>query len=371
MSSNKDIYISLLRAAIWGSKPNIPQDVDWNAVIQIVMRQSTAPLIYDVILREAAAMLTPAQKMQMRQISMQQMQSQMNLLNVMQGAMEALRNDGFHPVVLKGFGLAALYPNPHLRPSGDIDLYVGAERFPEACASILRRYPDAYHPDKMITAGKHYNIEVGENVIETHRVSYTFPDLRRNRLYRLIEAEGMTGELQTMRFDDYGFAVPKPTFNALFVFLHAWHHFEHGGMNFRQLSDWTLLLHRYAAELDMELLRNRLNQLHMMEAWQAFGWVAVNKLGLPQTEMPFYSELFAKRGEAVFHLLWNDALYGRKHSVHKDKSLKGIAKWWNTFRLTLQNMRWIYPILPRTALREASIHIWAAVLHVVIKQEYE
>ena len=371
MSSNKDIYITLLRAAIWGSKPNIPQDVDWNAVIQIAMRQSTAPLIYDVILREAAAMLTPAQKMQMMQISMQQMQSQLNLLNVMQGAMEALRNDGFHPVVLKGFGLAALYPNPHLRPSGDIDLYVGAERFPEACASILRRYPNAYRPNEMIYAGKHYNIEVGENVIETHRVSYTFPDLRRNRLYRQIEAEGMTGDLPTMRLDDYQFAVPRPTFNALFVFLHAWHHFESGGMNLRQLADWTMVLHHYTEVLNLELLRNRLKQLHMMEAWQAFGWVAVNKLGLPSAEMPFYLELFAERGEAVFDLLWSDALYGRKHSVRKDKSLKGIAKWWNTFRLTFQNMRWIYPILPRMALREACIHMWAAVEHVLFKKEYE
>ena len=371
MSSNKDIYITLLRAAIWGSKPNIPQDVEWNAVIQIVMRQSTAPLIYDVILREAAAMLTPAQKMQMRQISMQQMQSQMNLLNVMQGAMEALRNDGFHPVVLKGIVLAALYPHPHLRPYGDIDLYVGTERFPEACEAIMHRFPEAYHPDKMITAGKHYNIEVGDLVIETHRISYSFPDLRRNRLYREMEKAGLQGTLPKTQYEDYKFVVPNPDFNALFVFLHAWHHFEHGGMNFRQLADWTLLLHRYAAELDMELLRNRLNQLHMMEAWQAFGWVAVNKLGLPQTEMPFYSDWLASRGEAVFNLLWSDALFGRKHIVRKDKSLRGIAKWWNTFRLTFQNMRWIYPVLPRTALREAVIQTYAAFMHVVFEKEYE
>lgn len=371
MTNNQATYISLLRTAIWSTKPQILSDVNIDAIIEIAKRHSTGPLIYDVLLREIPDRLTAKQKATMIQISMQQMQSQLNLLSVMKVTVEALNEDGFLPVVIKGFGLAALYPNPHLRPSGDIDLYVGTEHFPEACASILRRYPDAVRPDKMIYAGKHYNIEVGENVIETHRVSYTFHDLHRNRIYRQIEKEGMTGELPTMRFDDYEFAVPKPTFNALFVFLHAWHHFEHGGMNLRQLADWTLLLHRYTAVLNLELLRNRLKQLHMMEAWQAFGWVAVNKLGLPEAEMPFYSELFAKRGEAVFDLLWSDALYGRKHSVHKDKSLKGIAKWWNTFRLTLQNMRWMYPVLPRTALREAVIHIWAAVLHVVIKQNYE
>lgn len=371
MSSNKDIYITLLRAAIWGSKPEIPQDVDWNAVIQIAMRQATAPLIYDVILCEASATLTPMQKMQMRQISMQQMQSQLNLLNVMKGAMDALKADGFHPVVLKGFGLASLYPNPHLRPSGDIDLYVGAERFPEACSSILRRYPDAYRPDKMIYAGKHYNIEVGENVIETHRVSYTFPDQRRNRLYRQIEAEGMTGELPTMRSDDYEFAVPKPTFNALFVFLHAWHHFETGGMNLRQLIDWTMVLHHCGEQINNEQLFSYLHQLHMLDAWRAFGWAAVHYLGLPQSEMPFYSDLYAKKGAAVYDMIWSDVLEGREWKVQKDKSLKGFARQWNTFRLIIQNAKWMYPVLPRTALREARIHFGAALKHIVLRKDYE
>ena len=371
MSSNKDIYITLLRAAIWGSKPNIPQDVDWNAVIQIAMRQSTAPLIYDVILREAAAMLTPAQKMQMMQISMQQMQSQMNLLSVMKGAMDALKADGFHPVVLKGFGLASLYPNPHLRPSGDIDLFVGAERFPEACASILHRYPDAYRPDKMIYAGKHYNIEVGENVIETHRVSYTFPDQRRNRLYRQIETEGMTESLPKASYDGYEFSIPKPTFNALFVFLHAWHHFETGGMNLRQLVDWMMALHHCGEQINKEQLLSYLHQLHMLDAWRAFGWAAVHYLGLPQNEMPFYSDQYAKKGAAVYDMIWSDVLKGREWKVQKDKSLKGFARSWNTLRLIMQNAQWMYPVLPRTALREARIHFGAALKHIVLRKDYE
>ena len=371
MTNIQEIYLSLLRAAMWETEPVIPQDANIDNLIRVAACHSTAPMIYNIILSADTIPVTPAQKMQMMQVSMQQIQRQMQLLSVLREAVTALEKEHFQPVVLKGFGLASLYPNPHLRPSGDIDLYIGTERFPEACETIMHRFPEAYHPDKMITAGKHYNIEVGDLVIETHRISYGFPDLRRNRLYREMEQTGLKGSLPKAQYEDYEFVIPNPDFNVLFVFLHAWHHFEHSGMNLRQLADWTLLLHRYTAVLNLELLRNRLKQLHMMEAWQAFGWVAVNKLGLPEAEMPFYSELFAKRGEAVFNLLWSDALFGRKHSVHKDKSLRGIAKWWNTFRLTLQNMRWIYPVLPRTALREAVIQTYAAFMHVVFEKEYE
>lgn len=370
MVNSQLTYLSLLQSAIWGTAPKIPVEASMDKIIRIATCHATTLLIYDVILRSSLP-VTPAQKMQMMQMSVQQIQRQMQLLHVLRGAVDALEQAHFQPVVLKGFGLAALYPNPHLRPSGDIDLYVGTERFPEACETIMHRYPEAYHPDKMITVGKHYNIEVGDLVIETHRISYAFPDLRRNKLYREMEKEGLKGTLPKAQYEDYEFVIPTPDFNALFVFLHAWHHFESGGMNLRQLADWTLLLHRYATELNLDLLHNRLNRLHMMEAWQAFGWVSVNKLGLPQADMPFYSDRLASRGEAVFNLLWSDALYSRHHTLHKDKSLRGFAKWWSTFRLIMQTLRWMYPVLPRTAFRETAIHIWAAVLHVVIKQKYE
>ena len=39
-------------------------------------------------------------------------------------AVAMLRKQGIEPVLLKGFSLAALYPNPALRQFGDIDLFV-------------------------------------------------------------------------------------------------------------------------------------------------------------------------------------------------------------------------------------------------------
>lgn len=43
------------------------------------------------------------------------------------------------PVVLKGPALAAAWPEPRLRPVGDLDLLVGAHELEEACARLLRR----------------------------------------------------------------------------------------------------------------------------------------------------------------------------------------------------------------------------------------
>lgn len=42
---------------------------------------------------------------------------------------EQLRENGVQAVLLKGQGVATLYPHPRRRQCGDIDLYVGVEQF--------------------------------------------------------------------------------------------------------------------------------------------------------------------------------------------------------------------------------------------------
>ena len=87
--------------------------------------------------------------------------------------------------------------------------------------------------------------------------------------------------------------------------------------------------------------------------------------------MPFYSDQYAKKGAAVYDMIWSDVMNGRVRKVQKDKNLKGFARSWNTFRLIIQNAQWMYPVLPRTALREARIHLGAALMHIILRQDYE
>ena len=72
--------------------------------------------------------------MRMKAVCMQNMQTQVKLQIVLERAWKALEKAGIQPVLMKGAGLAALYPDPSMRQWGDIDLFVGKEQYHPACA---------------------------------------------------------------------------------------------------------------------------------------------------------------------------------------------------------------------------------------------
>ena len=51
-----------------------------------------------------------------------------------------LRSAGVEPLLGKGWAVAQLYPEPGLRPYGDIDLYVRSEQYPAAVAALRRQH---------------------------------------------------------------------------------------------------------------------------------------------------------------------------------------------------------------------------------------
>ena len=56
----------------------------------------------------------------------------------------------------------------------------------------------------------------------------------------------------------------------------------------RQLCDWCRLLYTYRESLNHGLLESWIRKSGLMKEWRAFGTLAVNWLGMPETAMPFY-----------------------------------------------------------------------------------
>ena len=72
----------------------------------------------------------------LRSVMRSNLVQQMHLKQILVSAVKLLREHDMEPVLLKGFGLASLYPNPALRQFGDIDLFVGLDNFHPACAVL-------------------------------------------------------------------------------------------------------------------------------------------------------------------------------------------------------------------------------------------
>jgi hypothetical protein len=316
-------YFALLRSAFWDRPVAIEGPIDWNAVMSIAQHQATPAFLCGV----ASQMTTdnrPSEVMlaKMQTVMRNSLLNQLRLKQILASAVTLLRQNGIEPVLLKGFSLARLYPNPNLRQFGDIDLFVGLDNFHEAC-KLLRTLPGGYNWGEESDAGRHFNIEFGNYPMEIHRVSADVSDPKEAKVYAAIEREGLYGNIQRVDVEDMEITIPSKEFMVFFTFYHAWHHFLTTGVGWRQISDVAMALHAYQGHLDLEKLRQWLNEMHLMKPWQAFGYLMVERLGLPEAEMPFFDAQCRRTAQRLYRNVMEVGNFSR-NSRFKQRRPKNI-----------------------------------------------
>lgn len=318
MTAPENQYFTLLRAALWDEPVVINGPIDWDAVMQIAEFHANSVLLADLAARMDDN--KPSQKMlvKMQSTLRDNLIRQMRLKQIMVSAVKLLREHNIEPVVLKGFGLALLYPNPSLRQFGDIDLYIGLDAFHEACA-LLRTLPGGYNWGEVTDVGKHYNIEFGPYPMEIHRVSVDVEDDKEKVLYSVMEQDGLSDHPQHVNYEGFEISIPSKEFAVFFTFFHAWHHFLETGVGWRQLSDVAMTLHAYHGHIDLDKLRQWINSMKLMQPWQTFGYLLVDRLGLPSAEMPFYATACRRRAEKLFRLIMEEGNFKRANGFRHKK----------------------------------------------------
>jgi len=331
MSNAENQYFALLRAAIWNQPASIDEPVDWPVVMQLAYHQST-----NVLVGSAAIHMTGSNKPSPEMLAQMQASIRGNLIRQLQlkqilvPAIRLLRQNGIEPVLLKGFGLAMLYPYPNLRQFGDLDIYIGLDKFHEAC-DLLRTLPGGYNWGEATDIGHHYNIEFGSLPMEVHRVSAEVEDEKEATLYAAMERDGLETHRQRVDFEGVEISIPSKEFAVFYTFFHAWHHFITSGVGWRQLSDVTIALHAYHGQLDRDKLCRWLTDMHLMKPWQTFGYLWVNDLGLPEKEMPFYDARCYRRAHRLRRVIMEEGNFKRKRSFKSKRPKRKLGQKLHTF----------------------------------------
>lgn len=357
-----DTYCSLLQQALGFSTSDTLANrsafnaVDMASLIHLAQIQGTAPLVYDQLLK-ADSLLPEEAQMQLKQACMQNMMGQQEMKGVLATAWNALSNGGVRPVLLKGFGLAALYPQPYLRQWGDIDIYVGADGYHIAAETLRKTFPDSPCFEEEEEYYKHWNICIGNTAIEAHRVSAILIHPCDMRLWQRLERDAMI-HAQEMDIEGMKLRIPEYRFNSLFVFLHSWHHFtESGSATMKQLCDLALLLHHTSSLLPhtsyllplTSYLRHHLHRLRLTQVWKAYAYIMVTYLGLPADQCPLYTPKAAKRGERLFNRILNP-VRATSHTAtpHTNILLRKLS----TLRGKIHDSMQTWPISPIYAIHD-------------------
>lgn len=316
-------YFALMRAALWQQPVALEGKPDWEGIMRVARHHATEVLVADVASRLTGD-ARPSEEMlrQMKKAMYGNLISQQELKRILLKAMKALETQGIEFVLLKGFGLARLYPNPSLRQFGDIDLFVGLQQYHQACM-VLRGLSGGYNWGDEIEVGRHYNIEFGRFPMEVHRMSAEVNDAKEQAVYAAIEQDGLVEHRQNVDFGDCSLPLPSNEFMVFFTFFHFWDHFMTSGVGWRQLSDVAMTLHSYHGQLDVDKLHDWLVSMHLMGPWQAFGGLMETCLGLPVAEIPFYKSISRYRTKQIYDRIMVDGNF-RRFKRYRQYQPKGI-----------------------------------------------
>ena len=312
----EQIFFSILRSVIWGTEAKVPTNTDWKGILNLAARQKCLHAFS--VWTKTHHIVTPFDKQLVSNMFMT-LQRQVRLNQLAISIINLLAQHRIPATLIKGYSLSLLYPDSDTRDFGDVDIYVGEKHYEQAVEIAKAAYPEAHwHSD--IRGGIHFILVIDANqdrVVELHRVTMEFADYKANTLYQAFTHKHLDA---TNTIDLYGEAVPVPSaaYNALYVFMHAWHHFESTGVGLRQLGDWALCL-KFAYEQatveewqaltkDIEKI---LTALHLKTAWQTFGHIIVNELQLPIEAFPLYTTDYQRRAERLLRQLLRDGHGGR------------------------------------------------------------
>lgn len=372
--STQDLFLSLLRCALWGSEQDV--DVvnfsrkDLGSVVKMAKSQTVLGLIAHELMtrKEFADLLGSDSRERLTMMVQENFFTYQRLNAVLLTIVLELRKHGIDPILLKGQGISKYYPIPELRQCGDIDIYVEQENFEKACDVIgAMSTPEDHQGD--IPSLKHYHTRIGHAFIEIHRYTDVYWPKRYDRVYQEISDAGMHSDPVPLDFGGVPVLSPSVDFNVFFIFNHFWHHFIADGVGLRQMCDWVRLLHVNHGKINLDYLSDVLCKMKLMKEWQVFGYIAVNTLGLPADEMPFYDPKYKKVAEKVLELIMLEGNFG-KENMKEYKRPKGYVagKWYSFKKRFGRNFR-VLRIFPKESMRHMAKVIFVG-LAVMFNDKY-
>lgn len=320
-SNTIEQFFALIRSGLWGGKAaSSPFDggADWAALLRLASMQSLTGIFADGAGTLPRELMPPAETARRLFVTVESIRRANRRLDTVLAELEAgLRREGIEGILLKGQGVARAYLNPERRMCGDIDLYPGKGDAYLRCCEIVRSLGESEGREDESEKHFHFNRRGCSIEIHSHVMLAADPFVNRRLQRWTDEMLDDPSKLRHVEINGVEVNLPPVDFDAVFILQHIANHLLKGGIGLRQLCDWSRYLHVHAAEIDRARLGNNLRTLRLMNCWQLFGWLAVNRLGLPEAEMPFYSPRHEKRALRCLRIILRKGNFG-----HYDKAAR-------------------------------------------------
>lgn len=276
---DRSLFFELLQVAI-GTRirfSKIPSDSEWAEVYKMAVKQSLVGVMFSAIekLNAEDKSCKPVLQLFYQWLGeVTQIEAQNNRLNHAAAQLTKIfMNGGLRSCVLKGQGVALLYPRPERRQSGDIDLWIDGGRGQTIGFLIKNDFgigPVVIH---------HVEARIIEDV-ETE--IHFMPIWMYNPIYNLRLQKWFKRQ-QDEQFSHYdleaGFCYPTVEFNVIYCLVHIYHHLLDEGVGLRQVVDYFYILKSYGRG-QSDNLSETLSSLGLIKFAGALMWVMKEACGM-------------------------------------------------------------------------------------------
>lgn len=253
---------------------------------------------------------------------------------------EIYEQSNIYPVLMKGLGVAMCYPDPTLRMTGDIDLFIPDQY--KKSVKLVESWGLDVHYSKEHDKFSYYGLSV-----ELHDELIHLPS-------RLTETNDWTDiSYISVQDQELTYRLPDYDSQAILLVTHPFKHLYSWGIGVRHLCDWAMFLQTNHTYLDQKKLRSFFKRAYMERFVSAFTALAVNFLGLPEEiGAPWMAIRYEKAEKKLLQDIQERGDIGIeafriKHNLKGASFSVGfIVRWLRFYSQDVLRVLWLNPIAP-------------------------
>lgn len=274
------VFFKLIRISLGESTNDFPilNNDQWRNIYTLSRQQAILGVVFSAV-KKLPEKKTPPRELTLKWIvATEQIKQRNRHLDKIALKIETLFNaNNFISCILKGPGMAQLYPNPELRVSGDIDVWINGDR--RDIISFVRNNSKSsqivyHHID---------GLKIDDIDVEIHFIpSYMANPFANNRLQQWMQ------DVKTKQFNHSinicGGKIHTPTlaFNRVFILHHIYRHFFYEGVGLRQMMDFYYVLKQGFTKEEQEDTQRIYKKLNLLNFAGATVYVLREIFGLEE-----------------------------------------------------------------------------------------
>ena len=243
-----ELFFTLIQCSLGKRKelPCVPSPEEWEKIFDIAQKQTLAGITFAAVEKLPKEQLPPKKIiLQWYCIAENIKKKNIELDRKCALVSEKFKNEGFRNCILKGQGIARLYPNPLLRTPGDIDIWL--EGGTEKIIGYVRKHfpkcaPTYHHIDFLATAG--HEIEIH------YRPTWMYNAFTNKKLQTFFTEQSNAQFTNTVNTGENSFQVPTASFNRIYILLHIYRHLFFEGIGLRQVLDYYYVMQQEMTDVE-------------------------------------------------------------------------------------------------------------------------